>query len=159
MMLWVKFMREFWITQFQYIVFNLINAFCRFIFLNVEASKVMVLEKKVKGHVEKLLRLITGGLGGNVGSRVSIYIARAYLTRFNKHSLAIYCWHNWKCFICPFKIEDSGIPRYCQATLWTWPFNWSTRQYHSCSDGYVQCGACSGWKPSYTTSRPFLTIL
>jgi hypothetical protein len=43
-----------------------------FIFLNVEESKVMVLEKKVKGHVEKLLRLITGGLGGNVGSRLSI---------------------------------------------------------------------------------------
>ncbi|KIM44733.1 hypothetical protein M413DRAFT_442688 [Hebeloma cylindrosporum] len=43
-----------------------------FIFLHVEASKVMVLETKVKGHIAKLLRLIKGGLRGTVGLRLTI---------------------------------------------------------------------------------------
>ncbi|KAF8966303.1 linoleate diol synthase [Flammula alnicola] len=43
-----------------------------FIFLNVEASKVMVLRTKVKTHIDNLLRLIKGGLSRNVGSRLSM---------------------------------------------------------------------------------------
>jgi len=39
----------------------------------------MVLEAKVKGHIEKLLRLIKGGLHGTVGSRVSIYVTYVFL--------------------------------------------------------------------------------
>jgi linoleate 10R-lipoxygenase len=42
-----------------------------FIFLNVEASKVMVMEAHVRTNVKKLLGLIKHGLAGNVGSRVS----------------------------------------------------------------------------------------
>lgn len=39
----------------------------------------MVLETKVKAHIEKLLRLIKGGLRGTVGSRVSIYVTKVKL--------------------------------------------------------------------------------
>ena len=42
-----------------------------FIFLNVEASKVKVMEAHVQKNVKKLLGLIKHGLAGNVGSRVS----------------------------------------------------------------------------------------
>ncbi|KAH9479383.1 Linoleate 10R-lipoxygenase [Psilocybe cubensis] len=43
-----------------------------FIFLDVEASKIMVLQEKVKSSVHKLLGLIREKLGGAVGSRMSI---------------------------------------------------------------------------------------
>lgn len=47
----------------------------------------MVLEKKVKAHIEKLLQLIKGGLRGTVGSRVSIYVAKVKLGfwQFTRH--------------------------------------------------------------------------
>lgn len=44
--------------------------FDRFVFLNVEAARVMVLQAKVKTDIEKLLHLIKSGLARNVGSRV-----------------------------------------------------------------------------------------
>ena len=42
----------------------------RYIFLNVEAARVMVLEAKVKTDIQKLIHLIKSGLSRNVGSRV-----------------------------------------------------------------------------------------
>jgi hypothetical protein len=42
----------------------------RFIFLNVEASRVKVLEAKTKKHVTTLIRLIKDGLSGEIGSMV-----------------------------------------------------------------------------------------
>ncbi|KAF9038426.1 linoleate diol synthase [Panaeolus papilionaceus] len=53
-------------------LFEALSDIYQFIFLDVEASRVMVLQEKVKKHVQKLLRLIKGGLGGTVGSRFSI---------------------------------------------------------------------------------------
>jgi len=44
--------------------------FGRFIFLDVEAAKVMVLEERVKGYVENLLRHIKSNLVVNAGQRV-----------------------------------------------------------------------------------------
>jgi linoleate 10R-lipoxygenase len=41
-----------------------------FIFLNVEASKVMVLQEKVKKHVKHLTELISDSLDGDVGSKI-----------------------------------------------------------------------------------------
>ncbi|KAF9482553.1 linoleate diol synthase [Pholiota conissans] len=42
-----------------------------FVFLKVESAKMMVLQAKVKAHVDKLLGLIKGALVRNVGSRLS----------------------------------------------------------------------------------------
>jgi hypothetical protein len=53
-------------------LFDALSEIYQFIFLDVEASRVMVLQEKVKKHIKTLLRLIRGGLGGSVGSRFSI---------------------------------------------------------------------------------------
>ena len=46
------------------------DMFGRFIFLDVEAAKVMVLEERVKGYVQSLLRHIKSNLVVNAGQRV-----------------------------------------------------------------------------------------
>ncbi|PPQ76670.1 hypothetical protein CVT24_011915 [Panaeolus cyanescens] len=53
-------------------LFEALSEIYQFIFLDVEASRVMVLQEKVKKHVKNLLRLIKGGLGGTVGPRFSL---------------------------------------------------------------------------------------
>ncbi|KAF8159445.1 linoleate diol synthase [Crassisporium funariophilum] len=53
-------------------LYDILGDIYSFIFLDVEASRVMVLQQKVKTHVHDLLRLIKSGLGGTVGSRLSI---------------------------------------------------------------------------------------
>jgi linoleate 10R-lipoxygenase len=53
-------------------LYDILGEIYAFIFLNVEASKVMVMEAHVRTNVKKLLGLIKHGLAGNVGSRLSI---------------------------------------------------------------------------------------
>jgi len=43
----------------------------------VEASRVMILQGKVKKHIHDLLHLIKGGLGGTVGSKVSTLFSKS----------------------------------------------------------------------------------
>lgn len=42
----------------------------RFIFYEAEQSKVLVLQDKVKGHLEELMRHIKGNFGGVIQARV-----------------------------------------------------------------------------------------
>ncbi|KAF8809484.1 linoleate diol synthase [Phlegmacium glaucopus] len=53
-------------------LFDILGDIYSFIFLDVEASKVMVLQDKVKEHIHHLLHLIEDGLCGTVGSRFSL---------------------------------------------------------------------------------------
>lgn len=64
--------------MFSFLIFLFLN---RFIFLDVEASKVKVLEPKVKAEIRKLLKLIKSNLGGGsivrrVGARIVTYCYR-----------------------------------------------------------------------------------
>ncbi|KDR80737.1 hypothetical protein GALMADRAFT_1103751 [Galerina marginata CBS 339.88] len=66
-------------------LYDVLGEIHSFIFLNVEASKLMVLQEKVKTNVHKLLRLIKEGLGEEVGSRLSIAgIVGTVSTMFSK---------------------------------------------------------------------------
>jgi len=53
-------------------LFDILGDIYSFIFLDVEASKVMVLQETVKKHIHHLLHQIKAGLGSTVGRRASI---------------------------------------------------------------------------------------
>ncbi|KAF8906299.1 linoleate diol synthase [Gymnopilus junonius] len=52
-------------------LYEILGEIYAFVFLEVEASKVMVMQKRVKANVQKLLHLIKSGLGDAAGPRLS----------------------------------------------------------------------------------------
>jgi len=57
-------------------LFDILGDIYSFIFLDVEASKVMVLQETVKKQIHQLLHKIKDGLGGTVGRRISSLFAK-----------------------------------------------------------------------------------
>jgi linoleate 10R-lipoxygenase len=53
-------------------LYEIIGEIYSYIFLETEPAKIMVLQQRVKGHIEKLLEQITDNLGASGGQRLSI---------------------------------------------------------------------------------------
>ena len=67
---WAIFIRELTLQS----IIDMHKVCSSFIFLEVEASKVMLLQEKVKKEIRHLLHLIKGGLGGLAVFRVCYII-------------------------------------------------------------------------------------